>query len=112
ARRGHRHDSHRARVSAVPPAAGPGRPSVARTRAELASALAGTRASGGRVVLVPTMGALHAGHAALVDHARSAASDGGAVVVSVFVNPLQFGPGEDLDRYPRTFDRDLELAAA
>jgi len=91
---------------------GPARPFVARTRAELAGALAGRRAVGGRVVLVPTMGALHRGHAALVDHARSAASADGAVVVSVFVNPLQFGPGEDLDRYPRTFDHDLEVAGA
>ncbi|WP_223692212.1 pantoate--beta-alanine ligase [Leifsonia poae] len=57
-----------------------------------------------RVVLVPTMGALHDGHLQLVAQARGL---GGIVVVSVFVNPLQFGPGEDLDRYPRTLDSDV-----
>jgi pantoate--beta-alanine ligase len=85
---------------------------VARTRAELSAALDGTRAHAGRVALVPTMGALHAGHAALVATGRSAMRAGDAVVVSVFVNPLQFAPGEDLDRYPRTFDEDLALCEA
>jgi pantoate--beta-alanine ligase len=84
---------------------------VARTRAELSAALDGTRAHAGRVALVPTMGALHAGHAALVATGRSAMRAGDAVVVSVFVNPLQFAPGEDLDRYPRTFDADLAVCA-
>lgn len=84
-------------------------PLVVRTRTGLVDALAATRASGGRVALVPTMGALHAGHAALVDEARSRVRDTDALVVSVFVNPLQFGAGEDLDRYPRTFDADLEV---
>ena len=82
---------------------------VAHTRAELVGALDETRARRGRVALVPTMGALHAGHAALVDEACARVDPGDAVVVSVFVNPLQFGPGEDLDRYPRTFDADLEV---
>jgi pantoate--beta-alanine ligase len=85
------------------------RPLVAHTRAELVAALDETRARGGRVALVPTMGALHAGHAALVDEARSRVAPGDAVVVSIFVNPLQFGPGEDLDRYPRTFEADLDV---
>jgi len=81
---------------------------VARTRAELVTRLAAPRAAG-PVVLVPTMGALHEGHASLVRVARERAGQHGAVVVSIFVNPLQFGPNEDLDRYPRTFDADLEL---
>ncbi len=85
-------------------------PRTARTRAELATLLADARADGRRVGFVPTMGALHDGHASLMRTAREQVGDG-PVVVSVFVNPLQFGPGEDLDRYPRTLDADLEVCA-
>jgi pantoate--beta-alanine ligase len=69
------------------------------------------KASPGPVVLVPTMGALHAGHAALIGRARSLAGSKGRVVVSIFVNPAQFGPAEDLDRYPRPFKADRALCA-
>ncbi len=81
---------------------------LASTRGELADALAPRRASDEQVALVPTMGALHEGHAALLRAARGRV-DTGAVVASVFVNPLQFGAGEDLARYPRTLDDDLAL---
>ncbi|MET8780693.1 pantoate--beta-alanine ligase [Streptomyces sp. NPDC004589] len=64
----------------------------------------------GRRTVVMTMGALHEGHATLIRDARSIAGDEGEVVVTVFVNPLQFGEGEDLDRYPRALDADLKIA--
>ncbi len=82
------------------------------TRAELRAAVALARARGARIGLVPTMGYLHEGHLALVDAARASVGAGGVVVMSVFVNPLQFGPGEDLERYPRDLPRDAQLAAA
>lgn len=75
-----------------------------REVAEVSRAL---RHTGRRVMLVPTMGALHDGHLALVRAARRV--PGSVVVVSIFVNPLQFGSGEDLDAYPRTLDGDLAL---
>jgi pantoate--beta-alanine ligase len=87
-------------------------PLVATTRDELTAALKGVRAAGGRVAFVPTMGALHDGHASLMAEARSRLAPADALVVSIFVNPMQFGAGEDLDRYPRTFDADLEVCAA
>ncbi|MFF7247746.1 pantoate--beta-alanine ligase [Embleya sp. NPDC008237] len=79
---------------------------VARTAAELTE---DTRPYGLRAVVM-TMGALHQGHAALIRAAREFVGPTGHVVVTVFVNPLQFGAGEDLDRYPRTLDADLELS--
>jgi pantoate--beta-alanine ligase len=78
---------------------------VVKTRAELKSA---RDKLAGPVVLVPTLGALHDGHRALLRRARVLAGPGGAVAVSIFVNPLQFGPSEDLDKYPRTLDQDLD----
>jgi pantoate--beta-alanine ligase len=83
-------------------------PTLLRAKADLAAARPGLPAP---VVLVPTMGALHAGHRALLRAARAAAGPSGSVIVSIFVNPLQFRPGEDLDRYPRTLDDDLAMCA-
>jgi pantoate--beta-alanine ligase len=67
------------------------------------------RRQAGRVLLVPTMGALHEGHASLVREARRLAGDSARVAATIFVNPLQFGPNEDFDRYPRTLEADLRL---
>ena len=85
-------------------------PVSAHTRDELADLLAGARRAGEQIAFVPTMGALHEGHASLMRTARTAAD--GPVVVSIFVNPMQFGRGEDLDRYPRALDADLAVCAA
>jgi pantoate--beta-alanine ligase len=75
---------------------------------EMRHVVAGARAKGKSIAFVPTMGALHEGHLTLVDEAKRVAD---SVVMSVFVNPLQFGPSEDFDRYPRTLDDDANLAS-
>jgi pantoate--beta-alanine ligase len=82
---------------------------IARTIAEVRAAVAALRAEGKTVGLVPTMGALHEGHLSLVRAARAACD---AVVATIFVNPTQFGPNEDLSTYPRTFDADCDLLRA
>ena len=84
-------------------------PLLAHTREELAALLSEARRAGERIAFVPTMGALHDGHASLIRTARAATT--GPLVVSIFVNPMQFAPTEDLDRYPRTLDADLEVCA-
>jgi pantoate--beta-alanine ligase len=81
-------------------------PVLARTRLGLNAARKLLRSP---AVLVPTMGALHDGHIALLRRATELSQPNGSVVVSVFVNPLQFGAGEDLDRYPRDLDADLAI---
>lgn len=101
-------------AGAEPDAAGP---LVARTRGELRDALvrwaiaAPVDAEPGRRAVVMTMGALHDGHLELVRRARKEAGPAGQVVVTIFVNPLQFGKGEDLDSYPRDLDGDVAKLA-
>ncbi len=82
---------------------------VVRTIAEARAAVSAARAAGRRIGLVPTMGALHAGHVSLIDAARR---DGLFAVVSIFVNPAQFGPNEDFARYPRDEEGDLRACRA
>ena len=92
-------------LDAARPAVSTCTPVVARTRAELAAALATLPGPRG---VVMTMGALHDGHAELM---RTARRECASVVATIFVNPLQFGAHEDLDKYPRTFDADLAICA-
>ena len=82
---------------------------IIRSVAQLRDAVASLKAEGKSVGLVPTMGALHAGHISLVDRARA---ENGAVVVSVFVNPTQFNNPTDLQTYPRTEEADCEKLRA
>jgi pantoate--beta-alanine ligase len=79
---------------------------VIAASSELRSAIAAARAAGKRIGVVPTMGALHEGHLSLVE---ACCAECGITVVTIFVNPTQFGPGEDYQRYPRTMERDLKL---
>ncbi len=79
---------------------------IFRKKGELQEFALKTKRTGKIIGMVPTMGYLHAGHLSLIDTARKRAD---VVVVSIFVNPTQFGPNEDLDRYPRDFERDLKL---
>ena len=81
-------------------------PVLARTRLGMTAV---RKLLGSPIVLVPTMGALHEGHIALLRTAAALSRPYGSVVVSVFVNPLQFGAGEDLDRYPRDLDADMAI---
>jgi pantoate--beta-alanine ligase len=82
-----------------------------RTAADLRKEIESWRARGETIGFVPTMGALHAGHLSLVRLAREQAGPLGRIVASVFVNPTQFGPGEDFTRYPRQPERDAEMLA-
>jgi pantoate--beta-alanine ligase len=84
-------------------------PILATTRDEVQRVLAVARQAGKRIGVVPTMGALHDGHLSLV---RASNDDCDFTVVTIFVNPTQFGPHEDFERYPRTLDRDIELLAS
>jgi len=85
------------------------RPNLATTIDAVRQAVADARRRGQTVALVPTMGALHAGHASLMKIARTRCD---FVVASIFVNPTQFGPNEDLSNYPRTLERDIEVCSA
>ena len=79
------------------------------TKAQLRAALLKHHRKHDHVVLVPTMGALHAGHRALLEQARKLAGEDGVVVASIFVNPIQFNNSSDLQTYPRTPEKDLEV---
>src|SRR4051812_2924930 len=82
---------------------------IVRTVSEMQKAAAGWKRQGLRVALVPTMGYLHSGHMSLVGRARKLAGKRGRVVVSIYVNPTQFGPREDFSRYPGDFKGDAAL---
>src|SRR5688500_4601270 len=93
--------------AAIPTATTASEMKVVERLADVRAAVAEARRAGRRIAFVPTMGSLHAGHLALVERARSG---GACVVMSIFVNPLQFGPSEDFTRYPRDADGDSARA--
>ena len=95
-------------VGFVPSVVRPARTTVLTTASEVQSRMLAARAAGATIGFVPTMGALHSGHAALFDEARRRSD---VVVVSIFVNPKQFGDVSDLARYPRVLDADVDLCA-
>jgi pantoate--beta-alanine ligase len=95
------------KLALIEPPDATARVQVARARKELRAALAAHRRAGRTIGLVPTMGYLHEGHLSLL---RAARAECDVVVMTLFVNPAQFGPGEDLERYPRDEERDLRLA--
>ncbi|MDP6057724.1 MAG: pantoate--beta-alanine ligase, partial [Pirellulaceae bacterium] len=83
-------------------------PRLIRTVDELRAVVASERQLGNRIGLVPTMGALHEGHLSL---AKISNQECNTTIVTIFINPQQFAPHEDLDKYPRTIERDLDLLA-
>src|SRR5437660_1030243 len=91
-------------MSALPP-----KMRIVKSVARMQRVAQSWRRAGVRVGVVPTMGYLHAGHLSLVRRARRLVGKPGKVVVSIYVNPTQFGPKEDLSRYPRNLKRDLKL---
>lgn len=96
-------------MTTASPGSSPPAPRVVATAAELRAAVRAARAGGATIGLVPTMGALHEGHLSL---ARASQAECGFTVATIFVNPTQFGPHEDFDKYPRTFEADLNALAS